>query len=236
MGLMELTDPTALADTVRRGRVNWTATHRLIPSRYPTVGLFDRIAEVADLPALFELEGWTNDRISTELGTLSTIPSDEWVTGPMASVVMAAFCHPPTGGSRFSGPERGAWYAARTLDTALAESIHRRTAELTEVGAYETRVEVRLYQADFRAAFHDVRRHDPGFASLYDPNSYRQSQVFGRRLLENGSNGVVYRSVRHAGGTCLCCFRPRLVLRVRVAGHYEYRWEGAPVPRVRRLS
>src|SRR5262245_13523439 len=129
---MELTVPEAL--------VRWRGAPRLIPSRYPVVGLFDRVAAPADLDALFELEGWTNDRITAEAGVLSAMPPDEWVTGrPMASVVMASFCHPRPDGSRFSGADRGAWYAARTLETALAESIYHRTEELREVGGFETR-------------------------------------------------------------------------------------------------
>ncbi len=216
--------------------IRWIGACRLVASRYPTVGLFDRVASPADLAAIIELETWTNDRISAELGVLATIPHDEWVTGePMASVVMAAFCHPHPDGGRFSDSARGAWYAARTLETALAESIYRRTQELLEIGALDTRVEMRLYRADFRATLHDVRANKPIFAPLYDPDSYAASQPFARRLLESGSNGVVYRSVRHPGGQCLACFRPRLVRHVRTAGHFEYRWQGSPTPRVRRM-
>jgi hypothetical protein len=73
-------------------------TCRLVPSRYPTVGILDRVASPEDLPYIFELESWTNDCISDELGILHRIPPDEWVTGrPMASVIMAAFCHPLRG-------------------------------------------------------------------------------------------------------------------------------------------
>ena len=215
--------------------VRWTAAPRLVASRYPVVGLLDRVASAADLEAVFELEGWTNDRISGELGLLHTIPREEWVIGrPMATVVMAAFCHPRHGGARFSSGDRGAWYAARTIDTALAESIHHRTAELAEVGGFETRLQMRVYLADFRARFTDIR--DTGArASLYDPNSYSASQEFGRQVLEAGGNGIVYRSVRDPKGECLACFRPALVRNVRAGGHYELRWTGRPTPSVRKL-
>lgn len=153
----------------------------------------------------------------------------------MASVVMGAFCHPTIGGARFSGPDRHAWYASRTLETALAESTYHRTRELEEVGALETRVEMRLYHADFRARFHDVRGDDRAYRPLHDPDDYAASQALGRRLLDEGSNGIVYRSVRAPGGECLACFRPALVLNVRVGGHYEYRWDGSTTPRVRRM-
>jgi hypothetical protein len=226
---MELRPPETL--------LRWTAAPRLIPSRYPTIGLLDRVASPDDLQALFELEGWTNDRISSELGLIQTIPKDEWVTGqPMASVVMAAFCHPPPGGSRFSSEERGAWYAARSIDTALAESAFRRTQELHEVGAFETRVEMRVYLADFRARFHDVRASKRAWNALYNPDDYSAGQALARTLVDDGSNGIVYRSVRHEGGECLACFRPALVKNVRSGGHYEFRWEGRERPRIRMLK
>ncbi len=220
----------------RLAQVRWTKACRLIPSRYPSVGLLDRIADAADLEALLELEAWTNDRVSTELGILHVVPREEWVVGPMASVVMAAFCHPRPGGSRFSSPERGAWYASGSLETALAESIYHRTRELAEVGGFETRMQLRLYHTDFRSEFADIRGRRARYQPLYDPQAYHASQPFGRRLLENGANGIVYDSVRHAGGECLACFRPRLVRNVRVAAHYEFRWQGRPEPVVRRLS
>jgi RES domain len=200
------------------------------------VGLLDRVASPDDLAALFELEGWTNDRISNELGLLHTMPLEEWVVGkPMASVVMAAFCHPRPGGGRFSSEDRGAWYAARTLATALAESIYHRTAELREVGGFETRVEMRVYLADFRAKVHDIRQPDRAWAPYYAPADYGPSQMFARQLLQAGSNGIVYRSVRDPQGECFACFRPALVRNLRVGGHYEFRWEGSPDPIVRRL-
>ena len=218
-------------------RIRWKGASRLIPSRYPSVGLFDRIASPEDLDAIVELEAWTNDRISAQMGLLHAVPPDEWVVGqPMASVVMAAFCHPRPGGARFSASTRGAWYAARSVETALAESVYHRTRELAEVGHYHTRMQMRLYQADFGATFHDIRAGRTAYAPCYNPDSYVASQQFASTLLVAGSNGVVYHSVRHAGGECLACFRPRLVGRVRVAAHYEYQWDGTAVPQIRKIS
>ncbi len=224
-------------DTFPQIRIRWTATCRMVPSRYPSVGVLDRIATPADLDAVMEVEAWTNDRLSVELGILSTIPPEEWVVGePMASVVMAAFCHPRPGGARFSGPDRGAWYAARTEDTAVAESVYHRARELEEVGHFDVQMQMRLYHADFAAAFHDVRGAGPLRAQLHSSDSYLESQQVARALFDAGANGIVYDSVRHPGGTCLACFRPRLVRRTRVAAHYEYVWRGSKTPAIRRLA
>ena len=218
-------------------RIRLMSTHRLIPSRYPPVGLFDLIAEPGDLETIIELEGWTNDRISAELGVFRKIPSTEWVVGrAMASVIMAAFCHPDPQGARFNGADLGAWYAARSLETAHSEIVHHRTLELEEIGVLDARLQMREYLADMDAAFHDIRRDNPDFAPLYDLDSYVASQAFAQSLRTGGSSGVLYRSVRHQGGECVACFRPLLVLNVRQAAHFEYHWSGTRVPTITQLD
>lgn len=212
-------------------------TVRLVPSRYPSAGILDVVASPDDLNAIIELESWTNDRISTEIGIIHRLPSEEWVIGqPMSSVVMAAFCHPRIGGGRFNGVDRGAWYAARSLRTAHAEVIYHRTQELAEVGVFDTFVQVRAYIADFHAMFHDIRGSDFDRNPVYDLNGYGASQSFAHSLFESGSNGIVYRSVRDAGGECIVCFRPKLVHRVHEGNYFEYRWNGTRIPTIRSLK
>jgi hypothetical protein len=201
------------------------------------VGILDQIASAEDLDSIIELETWTNDRISTELGTLQRLPKEEWVTGePMSSVIMAAFCHPRAEGGRFNGPDRGAWYAGRSAATAHAEVIYHRTKELEEVGVFDAYAQVRAYLANFHSAFADIRRPSVEFEPLLNPSSYSASQSFARQLLQSGANGVVYRSVRDPDGECIACFRHKLVKNVRMGPHFEYRWNGQRTPTVRRLS
>ena len=225
---MELNPPPVRV--VRRG------THRLIPSRYPSVGILDAVAAAEDLEAVFELEGWTNDRISAELGLLHNIPRSEWVMGrPLATVVMASFCHPRPTGGRFNDSRRGAWYAAFALRTAHAEAVFHRAAELEEIGGwFNSFVQMADYLADFRAIFHDLG--EPRFLRYLNPNSYERSQRLAAQLLERNSNGILYPSIRDRAGTCLACFRPALVTNVRAGGFYEYRWSGTREPVIRRLD
>lgn len=210
--------------------IDWRDTCRLIPSRYPPVGILDRVASPDDLAAVFALEGMTNDRIRAETGLLHRIPKAEWVIGqPMASVVMASFCHPRSGGGRFNSEHRGAWYAGRSLETAQREVIYHRGRELAEIGLAEARLEMRLYLADFAGEFHDVRQ---GWDAVQDPAYYASSQHLANILLEAGALGVTYRSARHTGGECLACFRPRAVQNVRPSQHFAFVWQGAPEPLV----
>jgi|SRR5262245_51993242 len=216
---------------VRRG-----GTHRLIRSVFPAVGIFDDVASPDEIADIFELENWTNDRISNEYGVLFTIPKNEWVTGvPGASVIMAAFCHPRETGGRFNLPSRGAWYSAVKLETAFEETIFHYTKEfLDELSVTETYVHVREYLADFDCNLHDVR--SSRFSGCYHKNNYSGGQKVAADLLKNGSNGVIYTSVCHPKHDCIACFRPKLISNVRQGDHFEYRWRGDRRPTITKLS
>jgi hypothetical protein len=92
-----------------------------VPSRFPPVGLFDRVARPEDLQAVFDLEAMTNDRVRDETGQISLVPAEERISGPGTTPVMAAFTHLNPEGSRFSDGSFGVYYCAQELDTALAE-------------------------------------------------------------------------------------------------------------------
>ena len=212
-------------------------THRLIPSRYSPRGesVLVRIADPGDdahLAAIFELDSATNDRLLAERGLLPGIGPDELVFAvPLASVINAAFCHAHPLGSRFAGPDRGAWYAGFEIETSHAEVAFHKSVELAEIGTPDESITYDDYQADFAGAFHDLRGA-AGWSACLSPASYVASQTLAAHLLEAGAFGIVYPSVRHAGGTCLACFRPALVGRVRRTGTWRFTWEGGEGPRI----
>jgi RES domain len=204
-------------------------THRLIPSAYEEESVLNRLTtNPNELTALFELEGATNERLVGEAGLLPGIGGRELVFGLSYShIVNAAFTHAHPLGSRFNGPERGAWHAAFSLETAGIEVAFHKSLELREINWQEK--ETFLYAdllADFRGEFHDIRR-DRRFSACLDPVSYRASQKLARELLDHGSSGMVYPSVRHQGGTCIACFRPALVNNVRKGTHVSVEFENA---------
>jgi hypothetical protein len=210
-------------------------THRLIPSKYSEDGdsVLTRIAASdTDLAAIFDLDNATNDRLKAENDLLPGIGIDELVFGvPYFRIVNAAFCHAHPLGSRFNGPDRGAWYAAFELETSQAEIAFHKWLELAEVDRREEEVTYDDYLADVSAELHDLR-DATDFADCRDPSSYVASQALAQRALDAGSLGIVYPSVRRRAGTCLACFRPALVGNVRKAGTYAFRWAGSPQPEI----
>ena len=211
-------------------------THRLVPSLYLPAGesaLAAIAADDAHLQAIFELDAATNDRLRAENQLMPGIGPEELVFAvPHAAVVNASFCHANPLGSRFSGPDRGAWYAGFDLETSQAEVAFHKAVQLAEIDRFDDSVTYDDYLADFSATFHDLRRARRVFRECLDPASYVMSQLLAERLLSEGSLGVVYPSVRHEGGTCVACFRPALVMNVRKGRTYRFTWEGTPVPKV----
>lgn len=212
-------------------------TCRLIPSRFAPhedsvlAGLAEDDAHLADL---FDLDNATNARLRGERGLLPGIGVDELVFGvPNFRIVNAAFAYARPEGARFSGPERGAWYCAFEVETALAEVAFHKTVEYQEIGRFDDSVTYEAMLADFSAEFHDLRG-DARFAACLDPKRYIASQRLGARLLEAGSLGIVYPSVRRPEGTNLACFRPALVGNVRRGETWRLTWSGTPTPRIER--
>ena len=213
-------------------RVTWRPSYRLIPSRYPTVGLYDAIADPADLDVVFAIEALANPRIRDELGEITLVAKDERITGPGATPVMAAFTHLNKEGSRFSDGAYGVYYAAHSLETAIAEVSHHRAVFLRSTEEPAIDIDLRLVTANVEADLHDLA--EPGeaanaanrFAAALDPDDYAPSQALGRALRAIESWGVRYPSVRHAGGECVCIFRPRALRHAKAAGHYALCWDG----------
>lgn len=209
-------------------------THRLIPSRYLPGGDSVLVAiadDEAHLQALFELDLATNDRLLAEQSLLPGIGIEELVFGvPYAALINAAFCHAHPLGARFNGPDRGAWYCGFEIDTSQAEVAFHKSVQLAEIGRFEDSVTYDDYLADFSTDFHDLRGR--GFRAYLAPDTYVEPQGLAEQLLDIGSLGIVYPSVRREAGTCVACFRPALVSNVRRDRTYRFTWSSRPDPTI----
>lgn len=182
--------------------------------------LAENTKEIADLVLL---DGATNDRVQSEQRGSIGISTFELVYAiPNAHVVNAAYTHPDESGSRFNDHTRGAWYAADRQEASIAEVVYHKSRRLSDIilpdePRQRPSQDVSTYDdwlSDFQADFHVL---DPPekFSKFLEsepvPQCYAASQALARHLLEKGSNGLVYRSVRYRGSKCIVCFRPALV-------------------------
>ena len=159
----------------------------MIPSQFPPIGLFDTVATAADLPAVMDLAGWTNDRLVVD--RIDRLPQSEWVYGVRnASIVMAAFLHVASGGMRFNGPELGAWYAAGDIRTAAAEVAHHLRREALARSVATMIRTYRAYTATLLGDYLDIRRQQANHPEVYASDRYDAAQQFGEEV--RASNGA----------------------------------------------
>lgn len=210
-------------------RVVWKPCYRIVPSRFPPIDLFERIAPPEDWDALIELESLTNDRLRDEVGAISLVAPEDRVMGPGAGYVMAAFTHVPPEGGRFTDGTYGAYYSARQLETAVAETKYQRARFLSRTREPPMHLDMRVLVADLDGRLHDLRGKHRSFRSVYDPDSYTASQTLARELRAAGTDGIVWDSVRHADGECAAAFRPRLLSRCRERRTLTYVWNGEQI-------
>ncbi|PZQ20382.1 MAG: hypothetical protein DI569_15775 [Sphingopyxis macrogoltabida] len=207
----------------------WAPCYRIIPSRFPPIGLFDRVADPADLEAVFLIEAMTNDRLRDEAGDIMLVPPEDRIAGQGTTPIMAAFTHLNPEGSRFSDGNFGVFYAGLTIETAIAETKYHRGRFLAATEEPAQEIDMRVYAVDLAADLHDIRGHTESHAHLYDAGSYAHSQGLATELRDAGADGILYLSVRDPGGECAAAFRPRLLSNCRQERHLCYVWDGEAI-------
>jgi hypothetical protein len=210
----------------------WPTCFRIIPSRYPPVPLFERVAAEEDLAAVFAIEGLTNDRLRDEAGEIQLVLPEDRVSGPGAAYVMAAFTHVAPAGGRFTDGSFGAYYAAGDLATAIDETVYHRERFLGWTREDPIEVEMRVLEARMEADLHDLRGFRDRSPEIYLSDDYSASQILARKLRDAGSSGIVYESVRRKGGECTALLKPGALSRCRQTQHLGYVWDGGRISTV----
>lgn len=217
-------------------RLSWKPAWRVIPSRFPSIGLFERVASPADFDALYALEAMTNPRIRDEVGEISLVPADERLFGPGSTCIMAAFTHRNPRGSRFSDGSYGVFYCARKRETAIAETRHHAALFMQATREPPMRLQMRLYSVEAQGRVADLRKAAQADPRIVDPDDYSFPQRVGGQLRAEGVRGIVYPSVRHPSGVCLAAFSTSLLKNCVHAAYLEYDWNGQRIDAVFEVS
>jgi hypothetical protein len=193
-----------------------------------------------ELEILFEIEGATSARLRAQDGGLESVHAAEFVYGvPHATFVNASFAYAkPLELNRFNGPRRGAWYAALAVETCLKEVAYHMREFLSRVSRYRATVEYAEMHASMAGEYVDLRGTDRSHPCL-DPDpsvGYPAGDALADAARAMGLNGIIYPSVRHAGGTCIAALWPHAVQSVAPGCVYRMTWSGQPEPRVERLD
>lgn len=213
-------------------------TVRLVSTARLRPPVLERLVDATDIEALAEIEGATSNRLLAQDRGAGAIQAAEFVFGvPHAAYINASFAYArPRQLNRFNGTELGAWYAALESQTCLEEVVFHMTEELSRVGEYEATVEYAEMFASMAGEFVDLRAHADHPA--LSPNvalGYPAGNAIAEHARAAGLTGVIYPSVRHAGGTCFAALRPHAVQSVATGAVYRITWAGSPQPRIEKV-
>ena len=222
--------------TYPTARLKWSPAWRVIPSRFPSIGLFERVASPEDFDALYALEAMTNDRIRDEVGEINLVPPEERLFGPGSTCIMAAFTHLNPQGSRFSDGTYGVFYCARKQDTAIAETRYHAALFMEATHEPPMRLQMRLYTVKAKGEVADLRKASQAEPRIVDPDDYSHAQGIGRKLRSDGVRGILYPSVRHPSGECLAALSTALLKNCLHAAYLEYNWNGQGIDAVFEVS
>ena len=221
-------------------RIAQDRTIRLVATARLRDPVLRRLVDDADLAVLEEIEGATSGRLRAQATGAERLDRRELIYGVAhAHFINAAFAYfMPRTLNRFSGPGRGAWYAALALDTCVAEVAFHMERELANIADFNAIVDYAELYASFIGEYVDLRDATP-LPELLDPDpgkSYPAENAFADTVRGAGHYGIVYPSARHTGGTCLVALVPHAVQSVAQGAVVRLVWSGKPGPRVSQLG
>ncbi|MBX2883950.1 MAG: RES family NAD+ phosphorylase [Granulosicoccus sp.] len=211
--------------------LGWRTHHRLVASQLPTVSLFDEYVDADLLQAAFEIEGRTNPRLRVQAGNLALVNPDDLLLGPGTTPVMAAFTHIGRS-SRFTDGSFGIYYAANSIETAVAEVKFHRERFMSCTSEPATNLTLRSYRGTIRKPLVDIR--DAKYHRYWQPglDTYTRCQKLGFELKNENRWGLVYPSVRNSGGQCIALLRPPATSIPRQGLHYSFHWNGQSIDQI----
>lgn len=192
--------------------------HNLIPSRFPPVPVYERIAGGRD--ALFaQIEEITNPRVrERERLTHGLAPVDQeqprfknWNHAP--------FVYPNPEGSRFYKADQNVLELAGDLQTALAISVRKRETFLRRTAEPSTAIEMRQIVRPVRGTYLDAR----GKEGL---EVRERRLLLGKHALEAGLDGILFSPEERPCATGIVILKPQCLGKPMQADHFKFLWNG----------
>ena len=199
--------------------------YRLIPSRFPPVEIYERVASKADLPAVFAIENLTNPRLKErKVITQSQVPAD-CEPPTLQNWNHAPFAYRNPEGGWFIPANEGGLELGDSLQTALAVSVRKRELFLSRTDESATSLDMRVISVRVQGTFTDAR-------DLPLEMSQADRWAVGQQLLDDDANGVLYRCPVRPSATCLAVLDNRVMEKSVQREHFKFVWDGQRISRL----
>lgn len=198
-------------------------TFLLIPSRFPPIRLYERIA--ADFhDAVTDIEALTNPRLREKEHIIRTSGIDE-KNPSLQNWNHAPFAYFNPEGSWFFDPQTPCLELSGDIQTALAVSVAKRTLFLSRTEQDRLNLDMRVISRQVSGRFLDARH----LGSIIDQDT---RWALGRTMLEKGIDGVVFHSPERPVGNRYAVLNARSLERAIQGDHYKYVWDGAQIKEI----
>ncbi|BCH05359.1 hypothetical protein MesoLj131b_73580 (plasmid) [Mesorhizobium sp. 131-2-5] len=192
--------------------------YRLIPSRFPPISLYERVAREEVWPVVTSVEDLTNPRAQVRRLLTGAAQVDE-ASPKLQNWNHAPFTYLNPEGTWLLSPLFGAMELCDCLQTALAMSVRKRELFLSRTEEPPIDLDMRVLGTRVKGRFADLRALDP---NLTQPARWE----VGEELLNAGASGALFKCPDRPAGTCVAIFNGDVLARSVQAEHFRFVWDG----------
>jgi hypothetical protein len=196
--------------------------YRLIPSRFPPVDVYARLAP-ALREAAPEIEALTNPRLKAKERLAGGPAAVDGTSPRLQNWNHAPFAYRNPEGSYLLNAVHGAMEIAGTVEAALAIAIRHREIFLSRTAERPMDLDMRLLVTPVRGEFADLR------TSLALDAAEAVRWAIGQELFDTGALGAVFRRPERPEDAFLAVFDPTPLGRSVQSTHYRFVWDGAVI-------
>lgn len=210
-----------LSAVANAARVNWNQTgHRLIPSRFPPVSIYEGLVANDRIDGLVEIENLTNPRLKA-IERLNQAADAAKVQNRLQNWNHAPFAYSNPEGSLFFGSDRPCLELAADKQTALAVSIARRHRFLSRTSEPAVGLDMRMLSTPVTAVLLDFR-----------PYGAEMTHIERRKLgdsVPEDVDGIIFATPERHSADSVAILRGTALGRSVQAAHYRFVWNGKKI-------
>ena len=191
--------------------------YRLIPSRFPTVDLYKRVAPGSVWPLAHDIESLTNPRMRLKEKATKGGEFKSELSTKFQNWNLAPFAYRNPSGTQFLNEHYGVLELSNDIQTALAVSIRKREAFLTATKMKPVDLEMRVLKHEVKGQFYDLSNN-----TINAPQSERWR--IGEQLLKARGLGVRFQCPQRPAGQMVAVFKSDALGPSIQTEHYLFRW------------
>lgn len=199
---------------------------RLIPSKWPTIDLYEKFGSREMQAVAAEIETITNPRLAAKARITGGDISADSNSPRLQNWNHAPFAYPMPEGTYSLPPPYSVLELAADERGALARAILRREEFLSRTDEPACGIDMRMITNRVVGNFVDLRGLPPD-------TSQTARWMMGRQLYEDGVHGVLFKMPEVPGSEFICVFTNEVLVDRGVQGaHYRFRWDGQRISRL----